>query len=113
MTDLKPFLEDMLSMSTGTDGRTLQIHFSRPVTMGDRQAIANAHNAIVRGELLSIPFALGTLVRKPIGSWWEGRAVGFYTTEQCPVGVCVQLGNVEPARAPVQIYPLKLLEVVR
>lgn len=55
MTELKPFLEDMLSMSTGTDGRTLQIHFSRPVTKEDRQAIADAHNAIVRGQLTPSP----------------------------------------------------------
>ncbi|MXN51853.1 hypothetical protein GR158_12045 [Shinella sp. AETb1-6] len=51
MSDLKPFLEDMLSMSTGKDGRTLEIHFSRPVTKEDRQAFADAHNAIVRGQL--------------------------------------------------------------
>ncbi|MCD1264010.1 hypothetical protein B5M44_04430 [Shinella sumterensis] len=51
MKDLKPFLDDMLSMSTGTDGRTLEIHFSRPVTKEDRQAFADAHNAIVRGQL--------------------------------------------------------------
>ena len=55
MTELKPFLEDMLSMSTGTDGRTLQIHFSRPVTKEDRQAFADAHNAIVRGQLTPPP----------------------------------------------------------
>lgn len=51
MKDLKPFLDDMLSMSTGTDGRTLEIHFSRPITKEDRQAFADAHNAIVRGQL--------------------------------------------------------------
>lgn len=43
--ELKPFLEDMLSMSTGVDGRTLQIHFCRPVTADDRKAIMDAHNA--------------------------------------------------------------------
>lgn len=55
MADLKPFLEDMLSMSTGTDGHTLEIHFSRPVTKEDRQAFAAAHNAIVRGDLSASP----------------------------------------------------------
>lgn len=53
--ELKPFLEDMLSMSTSTDGRTLQIYFSRPVTKEDRQAIADAHNAIVRGQITAPP----------------------------------------------------------
>ncbi|WP_432475317.1 hypothetical protein ACRRRS_22010 (plasmid) [Brucella anthropi] len=46
--ELKPFLTDMLSMSTGTDGHTLQIHFSRPVTMDDRLALMDAHNAACR-----------------------------------------------------------------
>jgi hypothetical protein len=55
MTELKPFLEDMLSMSTGTDGHTLLIHFSRPVTKEDRQAFADAHNAIARGQLSPSP----------------------------------------------------------
>ncbi|TCQ80010.1 hypothetical protein EDF68_10355 [Ochrobactrum sp. BH3] len=44
---LKPFLEDMLSMSTGADGHTLQIHFSRPVTVDDRLALMDAHNYAV------------------------------------------------------------------
>lgn len=47
-SELKPFLEDMLSMSTGVDGRTLQIHFCRPVTADDRKAIMDAHNAACR-----------------------------------------------------------------
>lgn len=51
MSHLKPFLDDMLSMSTGDDGRTLKIHFNRPVTKEDRQAFADAHNAIVRGQI--------------------------------------------------------------
>lgn len=51
---LKPFLEDMLSMSTGHDGHTLQIHYSRPVTKEDRQAFLDAHNAAV-GEAQPAP----------------------------------------------------------
>lgn len=44
---LKPFLEDTLSMSSGTDGHTLQIHFSRPVTVDDRLALMEVHNYAV------------------------------------------------------------------
>ena len=47
-------------------------------------------------------FKIGDLVYKPKGSWWEGRVVGFYSTEQTPVGYCVQL---DKPNGPVQIYP--------
>lgn len=54
-------------------------------------------------------FAIGDLVRKKSGSWWEGRVVGFYSTEQTPDGVCVQL---DKPMGPVQIYPASALELV-
>lgn len=73
MTDLKPFLDDMLSMSTGTDGRTLQIHFSRPVTKEDREAFAAAHNAIVRGQLSPSP---ETRLVSRAGSPGSGQPLG-------------------------------------
>ncbi len=53
--ELKPFLTDMLSMSTGTDNHTLQIHFSRPVTTDDRLALMDAHNAACRRISVIIP----------------------------------------------------------
>lgn len=54
-------------------------------------------------------FKLGQRVRKHSGSWWEGRVVGFYSTEQTPRGYCVQL---EQPNGPVQIYPEKALELM-
>ncbi len=48
-------------------------------------------------------FAVGDRVRKRSGSWWEGRIVGFYSTEQTPIGYNVQLDTV--LNGPVQIYP--------
>jgi hypothetical protein len=54
-------------------------------------------------------FSIGDLVRKRSGSWWEGRVVGFYSTEQTPDGVCVQL---DKPLGPVQIYPASALELV-
>jgi dihydrofolate reductase (trimethoprim resistance protein) len=47
-------------------------------------------------------FRYGDLVRKSRGSWWEGRVVGYYSTEQTPRGYAVQL-PIE--NGPVQIYP--------
>lgn len=55
-------------------------------------------------------FPIGALVRKKSGSWWEGRVVGFYATEQTPDGVCVQLDR---PMGPVQIYPASALELVQ
>lgn len=55
----------------------------------------------------------GDMVRKKSGSWWEGRVVGFYSTEQTPFGYNVQLvidGFVHP-NMPVQIYPEAALEL--
>lgn len=52
-------------------------------------------------------FAEGDLVRKKTGSWWEGRVVGTYTTEQTPRGYAVQL---DKPFGPVQIYPENALE---
>jgi len=51
-------------------------------------------------------FQIGDMVRKRSGSWWEGRVVGFYSTEQTPDGVCVQL---DKPMGPVQIYPASAL----
>lgn len=53
-------------------------------------------------------FTLGSRVKKRTGSWWEGKVVGFYSTEQTPIGYCVQLDCVE--LAPVQIFPEAALE---
>lgn len=53
-------------------------------------------------------FKEGDIVRKKSGSWWEGRVVGFYSTEQTARGYCVQLNRV--SFGPVQIYPESALE---
>lgn len=53
-------------------------------------------------------FQIGQIVRKKSGSWWEGRVVGYYSTEQTPDGVCVQL---DKPMGPVQIYPASALEL--
>lgn len=51
----------------------------------------------------------GTRVRKIRGSSWQGRVVGFYSTELTPIGYCVESER-EPGS--VQIYPEAALELV-
>lgn len=53
-------------------------------------------------------FSEGDLVEKKSGSWWEGKVVGFYSTEQTPEGYAVQLNGVP--NGPVQIYPVQALK---
>lgn len=53
-------------------------------------------------------FAIGAYVRKKSGAFWEGTAVGHYSTDQTPDGVAVQLFGWEDG--PVQIYPASALE---
>lgn len=53
--------------------------------------------------------ALGTRVRKKSGSRWQGKVVGYYSTELTPQGVCIESEN-EPGS--VQIYPIRAVEVL-
>ena len=52
-------------------------------------------------------FSLGVLVRKKSGSEWEGRIVGFYSTELTREGYAVESST---HKGSVQIYPAKALE---
>ena len=54
-------------------------------------------------------FTLGDLVRKKSGSEWEGKIVGFYSTELTPEGYAVESST---HKGSVQIYPAKALELV-
>lgn len=54
-------------------------------------------------------FAIGEYVRKTKGSKWEGKVVGFYSTELTPEGYCVE-SSVH--KGSVQIYPRGALERV-
>jgi hypothetical protein len=54
-------------------------------------------------------FRMGDLVKKSSGSEWEGRVVGWYSTEQTPEGYAVESGA---HRNSVQIYPAKALELL-
>lgn len=51
----------------------------------------------------------GTMLRKKSGSWWEGRVVGFYSTDDTPIGYAVQLDR---SHGPVQIFPEAAFEEV-
>ena len=54
-------------------------------------------------------FRMGDLVKKSSGSEWEGRVVGWYSTEHTKEGYAVESGA---HRNSVQIYPAKALELV-
>jgi R67 dihydrofolate reductase len=54
-------------------------------------------------------FREGQRVRKTKGSSWQGRVVGFYSTDLTPIGYCVESER-EPGS--VQIYPEGALEAV-
>ena len=52
---------------------------------------------------------IGTRLRKKSGSSWQGKVVGYYSTEITDVGYCVESER-EPGS--VQIYPASALEPV-
>ena len=52
-------------------------------------------------------FKIGDLVRKKSGSEWQGRIVGWYSTELTPEGYAVES---EAHKGSVQIYPAAALE---
>lgn len=54
-------------------------------------------------------FGIGRRLRKKSGSEWQGRVVGFYSTEFTPEGYAIES---EVHRHSVQIYPVGALEVV-
>lgn len=56
-------------------------------------------------------FQRGDRVKKHSGSWWEGKVVGTYSTDQTPEGYCVQL-DAHP-NGPVQIYPAAALRALK
>ena len=91
------------------------IHAAGWVQQDLRMALDLAHAALSgtsrdgAGVEKARDFSLNAMVRKKSGSWWEGRVVGFYGTEQTPDGVCVQL---DKPMGPVQIYPASALELV-
>ena len=58
---------------------------------------------------LRATFALGDRVRKKSGAAWQGRVVGWYSTELTPEGYAVES---EFHRGTVQIYPVAALERV-
>lgn len=54
-------------------------------------------------------FEVGDRVRKIKGSRWQGKVVGFYSTELTPYGYAVES---ETEHGSVQIYPACALELV-
>lgn len=51
-------------------------------------------------------FSFGEVVRKKSGSQWEGKVVGYYTTELTSEGYAVESST---HKGSVQIYPASAL----
>jgi hypothetical protein len=54
-------------------------------------------------------YYLGDRVRKIRGSRWQGKVVGFYSTELTPIGYAIES---ETETGSVQIYPEQALEKI-
>jgi dihydrofolate reductase (trimethoprim resistance protein) len=52
---------------------------------------------------------IGDLMRKKSGAKWQGRVVGWYSTELTPVGYAIES---DQHAGSVQIYPAAALERV-
>lgn len=80
-----------------------------------REVVGHRHHpcsgeAMSETELKPPRFDYGARVRKVKGSSWQGRVVGFYSTELTPEGYAVESER-EPGS--VQIYPVAALELVK
>lgn len=81
----------------------------------ERECLAAAHRELGRVEgATAMPeplgaWKLGTRLRKKSGSSWQGRVVGYYSTNLTPLGYAVESER-EPGS--VQIYPASALEAL-
>ena len=73
-----------------------------------RVAVGASHNHQVQPPFPTT-FALGDRVRKKSGAAWQGRIVGWYSTQLTPEGYAVES---EAHAGSVQIYPVAALERV-
>lgn len=60
-------------------------------------------------ELVQRDWPLGTVVRKKSGSHWQGKVVGYYSTDLTQQGIAVE-SSIHVGS--VQIYPVKAMEIV-
>jgi dihydrofolate reductase (trimethoprim resistance protein) len=71
-------------------------------------AVGESHDHQVKPPFPAT-FALGDRVRKKSGAAWQGRIVGWYSTQLTPEGYAVES---EAHPGSVQIYPVAALERV-
>lgn len=72
-----------------------------------QQKLDNLHAYFAKGLL---GFKLGDIVSKKSGSQWEGKIVGFYSTDLTVAGYAVESNS---HKGSVQIYPETALERVK
>ncbi len=80
-----------------------------PETDAEIQAARASSPAPASDAAFERSFAIGDRVRKVKGSSWQGKVIGFYSTDLTPVGYCIESER-EPGS--VQIYPEGALEPV-
>ena len=71
-------------------------------------AMAASHDLRIQPPFAAT-FGLGDRVRKKSGAAWQGRVVGWYSTQLTPEGYAVES---EAHPGSVQIYPVAALERV-
>jgi dihydrofolate reductase (trimethoprim resistance protein) len=72
-----------------------------------QQKLDNLHVYFAKGLL---GFKLGDVVSKKSGAQWEGKIVGFYSTDLTVAGYAVESNS---HKGSVQIYPETALERVK
>lgn len=72
----------------------------------DAATVADKYARLTEGPA-GAKYKRGDRLRKTRGSEWQGRVVGFYSTELTPIGYCIES---EFHRGSVQIYPEDALE---
>jgi len=116
--NLNPHAEARVAMALWSDRYSKQklgcMDFYDGLTAAQKQTCAQIVDGIIYADradgrtpspthiAMGGKFALGDRVRKTKGSSWQGRIVGFYSTELTPIGYAVESER-EPGS--VQIYP--------
>ena len=98
---------EALAAECGWRNRHFMTTSDYSIWCGRMRQFARLATAPVSPPLADHKFGLGDRVRKPKGSSWQGRVVGFYSTELTPIGYAVESER-EPGS--VQIYPEAALE---
>ena len=94
---------------TWIDGEPSNVLLKDIAERSDTWRLEYAYAAPIAQTAPQGKFRMGDLMKKSTGSEWEGRVVGWYSTEQTKEGYAVESSA---HRNSVQIYPVTALEAV-